>query len=387
MQALRNSPVLAPPSKSQRVGPGSPYLGANENVDMSSEVVGVASGLGGVVPPGLGEDVKVPGSHGPLDLSPDKSQDAKSSGGVTGKDVGASAGSLPAVPSLPGFQVHAGDVSSGQAGTAGHGIHDTQAPYASTLGGQTGPQASQATYVHQAEPTLSQLFQEIRAGNQNVDSKFQLLQGQVASFQTELASMKAEMVTQIQFGELQTRVSKLESSPTGGPDIKALTLQLDRLDPAKKSLAMHGITDVNLDTRTSNLEKIFADISGCPRPVNIEHVFKGKAGERSVTKVSLLEFRSNAEREKAFALVKGLNLQDNSGAKLACKRARTNLQRQRNDGLIAAEGNLKKQFGEPGEVKIDWEHRQVKCKGEPAFIQDRVGLTGSYVGKFATLVG
>ena len=118
-------------------------------------------------------------SLGPLDLSPDKSQDAKSSGGATGKDVSASAGSLPAIPLLLGSQVHAGDVSSGQA--------------------------------------------------------------------------KAEMVTQSQFTVLQDRVIKLENASTGGPDVKALPLQLDRLDPAKRSLAMHGLTDINLDTRPNKL--------------------------------------------------------------------------------------------------------------------------------------
>ena len=88
----------------------------------------------------------------------------------------------------------------------------------------------------------------MRAGTQNNDSKFQMLQGQVASFQTELASMKAEMVTQSQLGELQSRVSKLENTPTGGPDPRSLTLQLDRLDPAEKSLATHGVTDLNMES-------------------------------------------------------------------------------------------------------------------------------------------
>ena len=69
---------------------------------------------------------------------------------------------------------------------------------------------------------------------------------------------------------LQDRVIKLENANTGGSDVKAFTLQLDRLDPAKKSLAMHGITNINLDTRTSKLEKIFADVSGCPLPLAID---------------------------------------------------------------------------------------------------------------------
>ena len=170
--------------------------------------------------------------------------------------------------------------------------------------------------------------------------------------------------------------------------MQALTLQLDRLDPAKKCLAIHGIVDVNLDVRTKHLEKLFADVPGCPIPLSIDHVHKGKAGERTPTKVSLVEFRSNTDREKAFNLVKDLEFKDDSGSKLACKRARTNLQKTRNDALVEAEGFLKKKVDVPGDIKIDWKNRQVVTKDDvPAFVQQRGESSGSYQSVFSKLIG
>ena len=121
--------------------------------------------------------------------------------------------------------------------------------------------------------------------------------------------------------------------------------------------------------------------------MHFDHIHRGKAGERSVTKVSLVEFRCNADREKAFELTKGLDFKDGSGAKLGCKRARTNLQKQRNDALIGAEKALKEKLGIPGDVKIDWENRRVVSKGEPAFEQKRGEASGIYLSQFVTLMG
>ena len=80
------------------------------------------------------------------------------------------------------------------------------------------------------------------------------------------------MVTQVQFEVLQTkvetlqiRVAKIES---GGPDpanpeFKTLYSQLNRLDPANKSIAVHGFDDVNLQRRIECLQKILRETPGC----------------------------------------------------------------------------------------------------------------------------
>ena len=65
MAALRNSPVLAPPVKSQRLDPGSPYPNAGGVADVS---MSAANAFFCVPLPGLGTCVEVPGSQGPFDL-------------------------------------------------------------------------------------------------------------------------------------------------------------------------------------------------------------------------------------------------------------------------------------------------------------------------------
>ena len=346
-EALRNSPVLRPPEKAQRIGepmdapkgieigPQSSEVGASENL--------FDSGLAGRA----GED-----------------------GAVFGEGLG-SKGQVPLLPGKgpPGFGGAFFGAASPEKGMVGGWMG--AGPYPAQGGG------------------FAELLQEIRAGNQDVDAKFGVISSQFATLHIEIAQIKSEVVTQVQFGELQSRVSKLESSAgvAGGTGVEALTMQLDRLDPARKCLAIHGIVDANLDARTKHLEKLFSDVSGCPSPVYFDHIHKGKAGERSVTKVSLVEFRCNADREKAFQLTKDLEFKDGSGAKLGCKRARTNLQKQRNDALVGAERALKEKLGASADVKIDWENRRVVSKGEPAFEQKRGEVSGVYLAKFAALVG
>ena len=72
---------------------------------------------------------------------------------------------------------------------------------------------------------------------------------------------------------------------------------------------------------------------------------------------------------------------------MGCKRARTNLQKQRNDALIGAEKALKEKLGTAGDVKVDWESRRVVSKGEAAFEQRRGEVSGIYLSPCATLVG
>ena len=52
--------------------------------------------------------------------------------------------------------------------------------------------------------------------------------------------------------------------------------------------------------------------------------------------LTLLEFRSNQEREAALSRICNVDVRDASGAKISCKRARSQLQRDRNAALIKA---------------------------------------------------
>ena len=99
-----------------------------------------------------------------------------------------------------------------------------------------------------------------------------------------------------------------------------------------------------------------------------------------------MEFASNNEREKAFALLKdGPKPKDGKGAELTIKRARTSQQRDRNDRLFKAKDLITKSCKYGEEVKIDFEHRQILCKNVPAFIQNKDDAGGNFLPPFEQL--
>ena len=167
--------------------------------------------------------------------------------------------------------------------------------------------------------------------------------------------------------------------------MKQIYFQLNRLDPANRSLAVHGFVDKDLSARVSCLEDCMNNVIDCPAHVGIEHVHKGKKGSREVTHVSLIEFRSNADREKAFEVLSSEVVKDEKDGSLMFKRARSSVQKQRNDFLVKACDLIKKKAPAGKEVKIDWKNRKVLCQGEDAFIQDRELSGGSFANSFQGL--
>ena len=120
-------------------------------------------------------------------------------------------------------------------------------------------------------------------------------------------------------------------------------------------------------------------------PINIDHIHKGSRDNREVTHVSLIEFRSNGEREKALDILAKISAEDSLKGKLAIKRARTALQKQRNDVLIKACDLIKEKTCPGQDVKIDWKNRKVTCQGNDGFIQMRDSTEGSFHGSFQAL--
>ena len=197
-----------------------------------------------------------------------------------------------------------------------------------------------------------------------------------------------------QFETLQTdvdvvksRVAKLETGGSSNCDLKSLYNQLNRLDPANKTIAIHGFEDISLSNRVACLEKILRETSGCPLQTRFDHIHRGKPDQRVVTKVTLVEFASNADREFVFKALKDAQLKDGTGAKIVCKRARTTLQKNRNDNLIKAEGLIKTRAGSSANlVKIDWENRQIVLGEEVLFSQSRDTTSGTFFGRCSDLV-
>ena len=181
------------------------------------------------------------------------------------------------------------------------------------------------------ELTLSDIMKELRVGHQNADRQFSELLSKVAKMEVEFSEMKADMVTKGYFEELKSRVLKLEEGNNLGKssDMKSLRFQLDRLDPANKSLAFSGFTDDNLQERMKSLEDHFRKLKEFPVVSNFETVHKAKKEVRKPTKVTLVEFKSNSDRERALSLLQNKDLKDSTGSVMTVKRAKIAFQRER----------------------------------------------------------
>ena len=186
---------------------------------------------------------------------------------------------------------------------------------------------------------------------------------------------------------VRSRVAKVEIGGSSNCDCKSLYSQFNRLDPANKIIAIHGLEDTNFSNRLVSLEKILRESSGCPLQIRFDHIHRGKPDQRVVTKVTLVEFASNADREFVFKALKDTQLKDGTGAKIVYKRARTTLQKNRNDNLIKAEGLIKTRVGSSGKlVKIDWENRQVVLAEEVLFSQSRDSISENFFRHCSDLV-
>ena len=179
--------------------------------------------------------------------------------------------------------------------------------------------------------------------------------------------------------------ASIEKEKRGNDETKAFYVQLDRLDPANRSVAVHNVVDINLDRRTKKLGNILQEMSACPPYVHIEHFHKGKFNERTPTKGSLIEFRSRTDRDIALKLLEAKEVEDETHAKLVFKRARTALQKQRNDMLIKAETTLKQHAPGGSDMKIAWKERRIEVNSDPAFVQNRDSPSRSFLAPFTNV--
>ena len=99
-----------------------------------------------------------------------------------------------------------------------------------------------------------------------------------------------------------------------------------------------------------------------------------------------MEFGSNSDREAVFKVMQKLDMKDNSGAAIVCKRAKTAMQKQRNDNLIKAEGQIKSAAASDAVIKLDWEKREIICNGQCVFSQFRESPSGEFKSPFQALV-
>ena len=115
-------------------------------------------------------------------------------------------------------------------------------------------------------------FREIRGINCNIsdmrgqiDNQFTHLRNDMNLLKDELTQLKT--VSTIRFEELEDRINKLEqnvASPTN-PDVKYLQVELDRLDPALRSISLLGFKGQDTKKRDDLINELLKE--NCP------HVF------------------------------------------------------------------------------------------------------------------
>ena len=151
------------------------------------------------------------------------------------------------------------------------------------------------------------LLEEIRTMNLNVDGKFTLIQQQMTDLTAELSQMKLEMCTRQQFEQLESRVHQLEINvaSTDNPDMKFLQTQLDKLDPANKSVVIFPFKSNDGAERVRIIESIFASkFPGIAKNIVVEHVFKGPFHDRTMTPMSIVELPLKSQRDTVLKSVK-----------------------------------------------------------------------------------
>ena len=149
---------------------------------------------------------------------------------------------------------------------------------------------------------------EIKKLSLKVDNKFDEIQCSLESVKDEVSKLKANMVTHDIFQKLEDRVDNIESQiqnvSVGGSNVEIQNLRqiLSKLDPANKSLRIRGFKVDSVGDRVSSIDKMSGDIG--IKYQSVDHVYKGKFGQRSLSDMCIVEFSSNEDRERALQLAR-----------------------------------------------------------------------------------
>ena len=163
-----------------------------------------------------------------------------------------------------------GDLSAGSFDTPTPGAGDVCTPCAFPGLHAAGPSVSTVS--------LQDIMTKLTSMHVDMDSKFSVVQRQYTELRTELSSLKQDMVTQANFTRLEARVFDLENQQlqSDTPEMNFLLQQLDRLDPARKSLSVVGFKNSTARSRTTIIEEfIRTNFPSEQGHVYIEHISKG----------------------------------------------------------------------------------------------------------------
>ena len=223
------------------------------------------------------------------------------------------------------------------------------------------------------------------------------VKSELGKLRSDLDKVQADMCTKEQFDSLEARVCKLETQGVTDHQSDFLRQSLARLDPANRSCCVAGFVESNIVARMTCIDKLLADYGGGVERIGVETIFKGRAGERIPTPISIIEFKTRVDREKFLTAAKATNqaLTDGRGGSLRIDRAKTQVQLARNNNMKKAKDLVQSHSAATGRAAtIDWQKtvdgritkdRTVEIGGQIAFTQGPKDLQGVFHAPFASI--
>ena len=242
------------------------------------------------------------------------------------------------------------------------------------------------------ELNLSDVMNEIKNLSLDMKTQFTSVESYMHEFRAELAQLKSEMVSRHMFDQLESRVTALENQGVVHPDMSFLRQQVNRLDPAHRSVRVRGFKQTDTKERKKSIDQILHDLGMSAS--RIEHIYKGPKGSRSLADMCIMEFTSHDDREH---VLKEFDKRDKSQdliiGKLEVDRAKPQMQLKRNAALRDAEKVLKKDSKNQNQkIEIVWRKadakdkvREVTVNGKAAFTQSPDDMIGNFLVPFTDL--
>ena len=196
---------------------------------------------------------------------------------------------------------------------------------------------------------------------------------------------RADVITKSEFQAWRKRIETLGAGELPNAQVSWMQQQVNRLDPANKSLAFKEFSEFDGPRRTAAIEKFFYNIDLKNVIVNIDHIYSGPPGQRVMSPVSVVELPSRALRETSLKKLEGHSILTSANVgSVSVARAKTSVQLKRNGALQQACEKLKKDSRcKDKSVEIVWQmegkkDRGVKVGDQIAFLQISTDLTGKY---------
>ena len=122
------------------------------------------------------------------------------------------------------------------------------------------------------------------------------------------------------------------------PQVSWLQQQVQRLDPANRSLCFKGLKQDNPETRKHVIEALLDSVDLKSEIIGMEHIYTGPPTDRKISPISVVELGSRNARENALKkLVEPSSLlKSEANSDLIVQRAKTASQRKRNTSLVQA---------------------------------------------------